>query len=126
MDLKIFIERAKRLCTETTPTILKADEPTGETPMELFITDEHTEYYLALSTATENDRGVLTGLLTLMSIPLFFHQSMVGAEWKMGKYCLADCLYFTRHSPYVHLGVNSKTPLTRFIQQTNPRSLLRQ
>ncbi|SDU91580.1 hypothetical protein [Pseudomonas mucidolens] len=27
---------------------LEADKPTGEQPMELFITDEHTEYYLAL------------------------------------------------------------------------------
>ena len=84
MDLKTFIERAKRLCTETTPTILKADEPTGETPMELFITDEHTEYYLALSTATENDRGVLTGLLTLMSIPLFFISLWLALNGKLG------------------------------------------
>ena len=27
---------------------LEADKPTGGPPMELFVTDEHTEYYLAL------------------------------------------------------------------------------
>ena len=43
--------------------LLAADKPTGEQPMELFITDEHTEYYLALKTWGESDRGALTGVL---------------------------------------------------------------
>lgn len=45
-----------------TPTVmLEADKPTGEQPMELFITDEHTEYYLSLL-GDESIRGQLTGL----------------------------------------------------------------
>ena len=42
---------------------LEPDKPTGEQPMELFITDEHTEYYLALKAGGDSDRGLLTGVL---------------------------------------------------------------
>ncbi|WP_130909284.1 hypothetical protein [Pseudomonas mucidolens] len=42
---------------------LEADKPTGEQPMELFITDGHTEYYLALKAGGDSDRGLLTGVL---------------------------------------------------------------
>jgi len=46
-----------------TPTVmLAADKPTGEQPMELFITDEHTEHYLALQAGGEFDRGAMAGL----------------------------------------------------------------
>lgn len=45
------------------PTVLlEADKPTGEQPMELFITDEHTENYLALQTGGDADRGLVAGL----------------------------------------------------------------
>ena len=37
---------------------LEPDKPTGEQPMELFITDEHTEYYLALKAGGDSDRGL--------------------------------------------------------------------
>ena len=40
---------------------LEPDKPTGEQPMELFITDEHTEYYLGLKAGGDSDRGLLTG-----------------------------------------------------------------
>ncbi|MGW8464435.1 hypothetical protein [Pseudomonas sp. CLCA07] len=47
-----------------TPTaILEANKPTGEQPMELFITDDHTEHYLALQAGGDSDRGQLTGVL---------------------------------------------------------------
>lgn len=42
---------------------LESDKPTGEQPMELFITDEHTESYLALKAGGDSDRGLLTGVL---------------------------------------------------------------
>ncbi len=41
--------------------ILEAGKPTGEQPMELFITDEHTEHYLALQSGGDSDRGLWTG-----------------------------------------------------------------
>ncbi|WP_228761610.1 hypothetical protein [Pseudomonas sp. MPC6] len=46
-----------------TPTvILEADKSTGAQPMELFITDEHTEHYLALQAGCEFHRGAMAGL----------------------------------------------------------------
>jgi hypothetical protein len=46
------------------PTItLEANKPTGEQPMELFITDEHTEHYLTLQVSSDSGRGMLTGIL---------------------------------------------------------------
>lgn len=41
---------------------LEANKSTGEQPMELFITDEHTEHYLALQAGGDSDRGQFTGL----------------------------------------------------------------
>lgn len=46
----------------TPSALLKADEHTGEQPMELFITDEHTEHYLALQVGGDSDRGQISGL----------------------------------------------------------------
>jgi hypothetical protein len=43
--------------------ILEANKPTGEQPMELFITDEHTEHYLTLQAGGDSDRGRFTGVL---------------------------------------------------------------
>ena len=43
--------------------ILEAEKPTGEQPMELFITDEHTEHYLALQSGGDSYRGLWTGIL---------------------------------------------------------------
>lgn len=52
---------------------LEEDKPTGEQPMELFITDEHTEYYLALKAGGDTNRGLLAGIfgwLALFMLPL--------------------------------------------------------
>ncbi|WP_242486408.1 hypothetical protein [Pseudomonas sp. TH03] len=46
-----------------TTVMLESDKPTGEQPMELFITDEHTEHYLALQAGSGSDRGLWTGIL---------------------------------------------------------------
>ncbi|MHA6140595.1 hypothetical protein ACX3YC_24710 [Pseudomonas mohnii] len=43
--------------------ILEAGKPTGEQPMELFITDEHTEHYLALQSGGDSGRGLWSGIL---------------------------------------------------------------
>lgn len=47
----------------TTTVQRAADKSTGEQPMELFITDEHTENYLALKAGGDSDRGLVTGVL---------------------------------------------------------------
>ncbi|WP_248768880.1 hypothetical protein [Pseudomonas sp. MWU12-2345] len=85
MNLKIFIERAKRLCTETTPTILKADEPTGETPMELFIIDDHTTHYLSFKTGEESFLGKITGIVFLIFTPPFLIMALLfllSGDWE--------------------------------------------
>ncbi|MGZ7457161.1 hypothetical protein ACXPVS_10230 [Pseudomonas sp. Ma2-10] len=47
----------------STPTVaLESNKPTGEQPMELFITDEHTEHYLALQSGGDSSRGLWTGV----------------------------------------------------------------
>ena len=43
--------------------ILDASQPTGEQPMELFITDEHTEHYLALQSGGDSERGLWSGIM---------------------------------------------------------------
>ncbi|MPR01075.1 hypothetical protein F0169_02675 [Pseudomonas sp. MAFF 212408] len=56
-----------------TTILLTADKPTGEQPMELFITDEHTDYYLALRFGGDTSRGLLAGLfgwLAVFMLPL--------------------------------------------------------
>ncbi|HEX4550303.1 hypothetical protein [Pseudomonas sp.] len=42
---------------------LNEHTPTGQKPLELFITDEHTENYLSLKTGPDQNRGLLSGLL---------------------------------------------------------------
>ena len=51
--------------------ILAADQHTGEQPMELFITDEHTQYYLSLL-SDGGSRGQFTGLGGLIFILMLF------------------------------------------------------
>ncbi|NWD68299.1 hypothetical protein HX870_11905 [Pseudomonas gingeri] len=66
MSIKNIIGRARSLYGESHPTILKADEPTDQSPMELFITDEHTEHYLSFKGGDESARGEITGMIFLM------------------------------------------------------------
>ncbi|MBN7822586.1 hypothetical protein [Bowmanella yangjiangensis] len=42
---------------------LKADQPTGRHPMNLFDIEEQTEHYLTLKVGEEKHRGMLTGIL---------------------------------------------------------------
>ena len=48
--------------TNPSTVFLEAGKPTGEQPMELFITDEHTEHYLALQSGGDSDRGQWSGI----------------------------------------------------------------
>jgi hypothetical protein len=63
MALKDLIQQAREKYGQAPSTLLHADQPTGEKPMELFITDEHTEHYLALKAGGDSDRGLMTGVL---------------------------------------------------------------
>lgn len=63
MDLKDLIQQAREKYGQAPSALLYADQPTGEKPWELFITDEHTEHYLSLQVGDDSDRGMATGLL---------------------------------------------------------------
>jgi len=61
MDLNALIQQARYRHGNTLGVILKANEPTGHQPWEMYVTDEHTEHYLALKSGGESSRGVITG-----------------------------------------------------------------
>ncbi|WP_447750300.1 hypothetical protein [Pseudomonas nicosulfuronedens] len=70
MDLNALIQQARYRHGNTLGVILKANEPTGQQPWEMFVTDEHTENYLALKTGGEKSRGLITGVLGGVAIML--------------------------------------------------------
>jgi len=63
MDLKDLVQQARGKYGQTPRVLLAADQPTGEKPMELFTTDEHTRFYLTLQAGGDSDRGLITGLI---------------------------------------------------------------
>jgi len=63
MDLKDLVQQARGKYGQTPRVLLAADQSTGERPMELFITDEHAEYHLALQVGGDSDRGLVTGVM---------------------------------------------------------------
>jgi hypothetical protein len=67
-----------------TTIMLEAHKTTGEQPMELFITDEHTEYYLAVQSVGDSNRGQLAGLfgwvaLGMLCLEMFL---MFKGQWE--------------------------------------------
>lgn len=66
MNIKSLIGSARSLCGGSPPITLKADKSTDQPPMELFITDEHTEHYLSFKSGDESARGEITGMIFLM------------------------------------------------------------
>ncbi|WP_447750314.1 hypothetical protein [Pseudomonas nicosulfuronedens] len=62
MDLNALIQQARYRHGNTLGVILKANEPTGHQPWEMFVTDEHTEHYLTLKAGGETSRGIITGI----------------------------------------------------------------
>ncbi len=63
MVVSDLIHQARTRFGQSPSVLLRADEPTGEKPWEMFVTDEHTEHYLAIKTGGDSDRGMLTGAL---------------------------------------------------------------
>jgi hypothetical protein len=63
MAVSDLIQQARTRFGQSPSVLLRADETTGEKPWEMFVTDEHTEHYLAIKTGGDSDRGMLTGAL---------------------------------------------------------------
>lgn len=86
MAVSDLIQQARARFGHAPSVLLHADQPTGEKPWEMFVTDEHTEHYLALKAGGDTDRGILTGVLggvggiatALMSATLILSGKMDG------------------------------------------------
>lgn len=63
MVLRTAMKKIMAKYGDAPTAVLSDDESTGEQPLELFITDEHTEHYLSLKVGSERNRGLLSGLL---------------------------------------------------------------
>ncbi|WP_313102564.1 hypothetical protein [Stutzerimonas nitrititolerans] len=63
MVVSDLIQHARARFGQAPSLLLHADQSTGEKPWEMFVTDEHTEHYLALKTGGGTDRGMATGTL---------------------------------------------------------------
>ena len=63
MAVSDLIQQARTRFGQASSVLLHAEEPTGEKPWEMFVTDEHTEHYLALMAGGDTDRGMLTGAM---------------------------------------------------------------
>ena len=63
MAVSDLIQQARARFGSSPSVVLRADQPTGEKPWEMFVTDEHTEHYLSLKVGGDSDRGLVTGLL---------------------------------------------------------------
>lgn len=63
MVVSDLIQQARARFGQAPSVVLRADQLTGEKPWEMFVTDEHTEHYIALKTGGDTDRGMLTGAM---------------------------------------------------------------
>lgn len=92
MALKDLIQQAREKYGQAPSTLLYADQPTGEKPWEMFITDEHTEHYLAIHVGGGSDRGLMTGViggvLVFMLLVLLPWMALVN-KWEGITYLLA-------------------------------------
>ncbi|KHL68814.1 hypothetical protein SF06_23950 [Pseudomonas flexibilis] len=71
MAVSDLIQQARARFGQASSVLLRADQPTGEKPWEMFVTDEHTEHYLALKAGGDTDRGMITGVLGGSGVMLF-------------------------------------------------------
>lgn len=63
MAVSDLIQQTRARFGHAPSVVLRADQPTGEKPWEMFVTDEHTEHYLALKAGGDTDSGLVTGVL---------------------------------------------------------------
>ncbi|WXL25809.1 hypothetical protein WG219_21370 [Ectopseudomonas mendocina] len=63
MVVSDLLQQARARFGSSPSAVLRADQPTGEKPWEMLVTDEHTENYLSLRANGESDIGLITGIL---------------------------------------------------------------
>lgn len=84
MDLNALMQQALARHGNTPGVILKANEPTGKQPWEMFVTEEHTEQYLALKTGRETYRGMPTGVMGFIALGASFFTLLfaLDSDWQ--------------------------------------------
>ncbi|WP_339527589.1 DUF6708 domain-containing protein [Pseudomonas sp. EL_65y_Pfl2_R96] len=99
MALKDLIAQAVSKYGKTSNITLQPNESTGQLPLELFITDEHTTNYLTLQVAGDADRGGITGMAagvgSLASLVLALMMMLKG-RWDLVGLCffLGAAMFF--------------------------------
>ncbi|AGI22672.1 hypothetical protein H681_03950 [Pseudomonas sp. ATCC 13867] len=84
MSFSQLLQQARLKFGPNPMEILAANQPTGETPMELFLVEQHSPEYLAISTGGESDRGLLTGVMgggSLMVCGGLSLAMILGGKW---------------------------------------------
>jgi hypothetical protein len=84
MAVSDLIQQARAGFGQAPSVVLRADQPTGEKLCEMFVTDEHTEHYLALKAGGDTDRGMVTGVLGIIGcfgLLLALYMAIQG-EWR--------------------------------------------
>lgn len=84
MAVSNLIQQARARFGQAPSVVLRADQPTGEKPWEMFVTDEHTEHYLALKAGGDTDRGMVTGVLGIIGcfgLLLALYMAIQGEWW---------------------------------------------
>ncbi|QLC73359.1 hypothetical protein LPB260_21725 [Pseudomonas sp. LPB0260] len=96
MALRDLIQQARERYGQVPSVVLTASQATGEQPLELFITDEHTEHYLTLQAGGDSDRGMATGLLGGIGGAMLFFCILVLAlfsgKWSLVPFSLWFCV----------------------------------
>ncbi|MFJ3263951.1 hypothetical protein ACIPK7_27185 [Pseudomonas sp. NPDC086581] len=84
MDLNALMQQALLRHGNTPGVILKANEPTGQQPWEMFVTEEHTEHYLALKAGGETYRGMPTGVMGFIALGMSFFTVLfaLDSDWQ--------------------------------------------
>ena len=95
MAVSDMIQQARARFGQAPSVVLRADQPTGEQPWEMFVTDEHTEHYLALKAGGDTDRGLATGVLGgggVMLLIVVAFIALVAQRWDLVPSMLWICV----------------------------------
>ena len=95
MAVSDLIQQARARFGEASSEVLRPDQATGEKPCEMFITDEHTEQYLALKAGGDTDRGLATGVLGGGGVMLFIvvmFIALIAQRWDLVPSMLWICV----------------------------------
>ncbi len=96
MSVSQLLQQARAKYEQNPSAELRADQPTGETPMELFLSEDHTDSYLTLNAGGDSERGLLTGTIGGGALMLFAYVCMLAllkGQWDFLPGMLGVCVF---------------------------------